>query len=76
MILKNLIQKEKAEHTPSDYSWVTCCSFDKLKNEWSYYRGKNCMEMFCKDFKNLSMKVIDYEKKEIIPLTNEETASY
>ena len=49
-----------------------CCSFDKLKNKWSYYRGRNCVEMFCKD----SMKIINYEKKEMIPLTNEQIETY
>ena len=39
---------KKAEHTLSGYSWITCCSFDRSKNEQSYYRGKNCMEMFVK----------------------------
>ena len=67
---------KKAEHTPSGYSLVTCCSFDKLKNEWGYYRGENCMEMFCKDLKNHAMKIINYEKKEMIQLTNEEKESY
>ena len=38
---KSTKKKKKAEHMPSGYSWVTCCSFDKLKNEWSCYRGKN-----------------------------------
>ena len=68
--------EKKAEHTPSGYSWVTCCSFDKSKNEWGYYRGKNCMEMFCKDLRNQAMKIINYEKKEMIPLTDKETKSY
>ena len=75
MIPKNLLQK-KAKHTPSGYSWVTSCSFDKSKYEWSYYRGKNCMEMFCKDLRNQAMKIINYKKKEMIPLTNEEKESY
>ena len=35
-----------------------------------------CMEMFCKDLRNLAMKIISYKKKEMIPLTNEETESY
>ena len=48
---KSSTEKE-AEHTPSGYSWVTCCSFDTSKNEQNYYRGKNCMEMFCKDLRN------------------------
>ena len=71
MVLKNLLQKKKAEHTPSCYSWVMCCSFDKSKNERNYYRGKNCMERFCKDLRDQAMKIIDHEKKEVIPLTNE-----
>ena len=29
------------------------------------------MEMFFKDLRNLAMKIIDYEKKEMTPLTNE-----
>ena len=51
MILENLLQK-KSEHTPSGYLWVTACSFDKSKNEWGYYRGKDCVEKFCKDLRN------------------------
>ena len=60
----------KATHRPSDYSLVTCCSFDKSKNEQKYYRGKDCMKIFCKDLKDQAMKVINCEKKEMIPLTN------
>ena len=31
------------------------------------------MEMFCKDLRDQAMKIINYEKKEMIPLTDEET---
>ena len=34
------------------------------------------MEMFCKDLRDQAMKIINYEKKEMIPLTDEETESY
>ena len=34
------------------------------------------MKMFCKDVKDQAMKKINYEKKEMIPLTNEEKESY
>ena len=34
------------------------------------------MKKFYKDLKDLAMKIIKYEKKEIIPLTNEEKRSY
>ena len=49
---------------------------DKSKTEWNYYRGKDCTEIFCKDLRDQAMKVIDYEKKKIIPLTKEEKESY
>ena len=68
--------EKKAMHKPSGYSLVTCCSFDKSKNEQKYYRGKDCMKIFCKDLKDQAMKIINYEKKEMIPLTNEEKETY
>ena len=68
--------EKKAEHIPSGYSLVTCCSFDKSKNERKYYRGKDCMIMFCKDLKEQAMKIINYEKKKIIPLTDKEKETH
>ena len=60
------------KHTPSDYSLLTCCSFDTTKNKIDYYRGKSCMKNFCLDFREHATKIINYEKKEMIPLTKEE----
>ena len=34
------------------------------------------MKMFCKDLKNQAKKITNYEKKEMIPLTDEEKESY
>ena len=68
--------EKKATHRPSGYSLVTCCSFDKSKNKCNYYRGKECMKIFCKDLENQAKKIINYEKKEMIPLTDEEKESY
>ena len=68
--------EKKSMHKPSGYSRVTCCSFDKSKTEWNYYRGKDCMEKFCKDLKDQTMKIINYKKKDMIPLTNEEKEFY
>ena len=48
--------EKKAKHRPSGYSLVTCCSFDKLKNECEYCRGEDCMKIFCKDLKDQAMK--------------------
>ena len=58
---------------PSGYSRFTCCSFDASKNEIGYYRGKDCVKNLCKDFRDEAMKIINYEKKEMIPLTDEKT---
>ena len=69
-------REKKAEHIPSGYSLVTCCLFDKSKNKRKYYRGEDCMKIFCKDLKEQAMKIINYEKKEMIPLSDDEKESY
>ena len=64
------------KHTPSGYSIFTHCSFDESKNEINYYRGDDCMRKFCKDLREHSTKIINYEKKKMIPLTTEEKVHY
>ena len=34
------------------------------------------MKMFCKDLKEQAMKIINYEKKEMMPLTDEEKETH
>ena len=60
------------KHTPSGYSLFTHCSFDKTKNKLNCYRGKDCMKKFCKDLREHTTKIINYEKKNMIPLTIKE----
>ena len=60
------------KHTPSGYSLFTHCSFNKTENKPSYYRGKDCMKKFCKDLRTHATKLINYEKKKMIPLTIKE----
>ena len=38
--------------------------------------GKDCIEKLCKKLKECTMKIIDYEEKEMIPLTKEAKKSY
>ena len=64
------------KHTPSSYSLFTHCSFDKTKNKLDYYRGKGCMKKFCKDLRKHATKIINYEKKKMIPLTIKEETDY
>ena len=68
--------EKKTKHTPSGYSLFTNCSFDLTKNKLDFYKGEHCMERFCKDLREQAMKIIEYEKKEMVPLTDEENESY
>ena len=52
------------------------CSFDKSKNKLNYYRGEDCMTKFCKDLREHATKIINYEKKDMIPLTKKEEENY
>ena len=47
----------------------TKCSFNAPKNKLDCYRGKDCMERFCK---NLKEHLTKKKKKEMMPLTSEE----
>ena len=57
------------KHTPFGYSLFTYCSFDETKNMLNHDRGKTCMKNFCLDLREHATKIINYEKKEMIPLT-------
>ena len=59
-------------HGPSGYALGLISSFDSKENKDNLYRGEDCMEKFCKDLRNQAMKIINYEKKEMIPLTDNE----
>ena len=54
----------------------TRCSFNKKENKLNYYRGKDCVEKLCKKLKESTMEIIDYEEKEMIPLTYAENNFY
>ena len=68
--------EKKFMHTPSGHSLFTQSSFHSAKDMLDCYSGKGCMERFCKDLKEHATKIINYEKKEMIPLTDEENKSY
>ena len=65
-----------SKHIPSDFSLFTYCSFDKIKNKLDYYIYKDRMGVFCKILKEHVERMIYWEKKEMIPLTDEENRSY
>ena len=73
---KNSYTEKKSKHKPSGYAWCSICSFDDTKNKRYFYRGKDCIENFCKDLKELGKEIINFKKKEMKSLTNKEINSY
>ena len=67
---------KKAMHEPCGYSSDLVSSFDSKQNKHSFYRGRDCIKKFCKDLKQLPTKIINYEVKEMIPLTDSENKNY
>ena len=57
---KNSSTTKTNKHTASGYSLLTHCSFDTTKDKLDYYRGKNCMKIFCLDLKEHATEIISY----------------
>ena len=72
----NSYTERKAMHEPYGWTIFTNCSFDKEKRKLDYYRGKDCIKELCKKLKVHALKIINYEKKEMIPLSEEENKFY
>ena len=41
-----------------------------------FYERKDCIKKFCKDLKVIGTEIINFEEKEMIPLTNKEMKSH
>ena len=74
--LNDCYTEKKAMHEPCGYSLDLVSSFDSKQNKHSFYRGRDCIEKFCKDLKELATKIINYEEKEVIRLTDNENKFY
>ena len=57
---ENSYTEKKAQHKPSGYAWCSICSFDNTKNKHYFYRGKDCVEKFYKDLKELETEIINF----------------
>ena len=69
---KNSYTERKTKHEPSGWAIITNCSFDATKNKLDYYRWIDCIKVLCKKLKDHALKIINHEKKEMIPLSEEE----
>ena len=73
---KESYTERKAKHEPSRYSLSLISSFNSKENKHSVYRGRDCIEKFCKDLKELATKIINYEENDMILLTDNENKFY
>ena len=65
-----------ARHKLSGWSLFLNSSFERKEKKLNYYRGKDCAEKICKKFRGRVMEVINYKKRDIMPLTQEEINFY
>ena len=53
----------------------TIWKFDNIENKNNVYRGEDCMKKFCESLREHTVKIINFEKKKILPLINEQQES-
>ena len=54
---------KKNKHKAFGYSLFKKYSFYVTKGKQDHYRGKDCIERFCKDSKEHVTKIVNYKKK-------------
>ena len=54
----------------------TIWGFDHIEDKHTLYRGKDCMKKFCTSLREQAKKIINFEKKKMLPLTKEELKSH
>ena len=59
---ENSYTEKTSKYKPSRYAWCSICSFDDTKNRRYFYMGKDCIEKFCKDLKELETEIINFEE--------------
>ena len=68
--------ERKAIHEPCGYALTLISSFDSKQSKRSFYREKDCIKRFCSELKELATKIINYEQKVLIQLTDNEKKYY
>ena len=68
---EKLYTEKKAKLEPSGWAMFTKCSFDETENKFDYYRGIDSIKKCCEEIRNHATEIINYEKHEMIPLTDE-----
>ena len=70
---ENFSKTKICEHIHCRYSmWAVL----GLEDKHTLYRRKECMKKFCTSFREHVKNIIDFEKKNMLPLTKKEVKSY
>ena len=75
IILKVLTQRKKLSTNLQDTHGFQYAHLMMQKTD-AIFIWERTIENFCKDLKELGMEIINFEEKEMIPLTNKEIKSY
>ena len=77
--LKNNLKKSSRRKVGKLIAWGNSMSmiwtFDSMENKNNVYRGEDCMKKFCESLREHTVKIINFEKKKILPLINEQQES-
>ena len=80
--LENSYKEKKVKSKPLGYVWCSivqyaCLMIQKID---AIFIGekieKDCIEKFYKDLKELGTEIVNFEEKEMMPLTNKDIESY
>ena len=58
------------EHVPCGYSMSTIWAFDGIWNKHVVNRGKDCIKKFYKSLREHKMKIMNFQRKKMILITN------
>ena len=64
--LENSSTSKVSEHILSSFSISTISSFRSIESKHDVYRGSNCMKKFFEFLGDHAMKIINFQKNEVI----------
>ena len=71
IILKIIFNKSRGTCSPWVFN-VGDMDVYGVENTHDVYKSENCMKKFCESLRELAVRLINFEKKKIISLTNEQ----
>ena len=76
IILKKISTRKVDDYILSGFSLSTMSKFKDIGDKHDVYRGHDCMKKFYKSSREYAVEMIDFKKKKVRLLTNEQRESY